>query len=677
MFIQKKALFSTIVCVVVLLALPAIAAQYGQIKGVITDKETGDPVIGASIQVVGTSKGDQTDLDGRYMILMLPPGTYVIRITSVEHSTVEVTDVIVNADLTTEISMALEKKLCDMDRTITVVGKSDPLERYETASKITISQKDIKGKPVQNVNDLMRQVAGIQTTRDGDVFVRGGRAGEVSCTITEKPIGDPLAGSAPLSFVTGSVPPAHGGTAIVNGEPVDAMFFKHHGINPFVDTEDDHLSTFAIDIDDASFTLSRSFVERGHIPPEDAVRTEEFVNHFDYWYSSPDDKAFSIQLDGAPSIFGTNNVWLMRVGIKGREVNPEDRKAANLVFVVDVSGSMNREDRLGLVRKGLTMMVEQLTEDDRVGIVVYGSTGQVVLEPTSIIHKDRILAAIGALRSGGATNAEEGIRLGYEMSEKMFEKGKINRVILCSDGVANVGVTGPDAILKQIKKYADQGITLSSIGFGMGNYNDVLLEKLGNKGDGHYAYVDDLEQAHRVFVDNLTGNLQVIARDVKIQVDFDPEVVRSYRLIGYENRDVADDKFRDDKEDGGEIGSGHTVTALYELKFHSGVPRGDLGKIFVRFEDPDEDEVTEVARKISGDMFADKFDLASPGLRLAAAAAEFAEILRKSHWARGSELNDVLSLATDIYSETEAPEVLEMMVLISKTDKFQRQLAEK
>jgi len=199
-------------------------------------------------------------------------------------------------------------------------------------------------------------------------------------------------------------------------------------------------------------------------------------------------------------------------------------------------------------------------------------------------------------------------------------------------------------MLKQIKKYADKGITLTTVGFGMGNFNDILMEKLGDKGNGHYAYVDNLPEARRIFVENLTGTLQVIARDVKIQVDFNPDVVRSYRLLGYENRDVDDDKFRDDKEDGGEIGSGHEVTALYEIKLQKEESSSNVGTIYIRYKDPDSDEVTEINRRISRSVFSNEFVKASMQFKLAAAAAEFAEILRKSYWAKGSELKDVLAL---------------------------------
>ncbi len=480
--------------------------------------------------------------------------------------------------------------------------------------------------------------------------LRGGRSNEVSYC------------------VDGSVPPAHGGNTPPNGEPVDAMFFKNYGTNPFISTDDDHLSTFAIDCDNASYSMTRAYLNDGNLPPEEAVRVEEFINNFKYNYSHPSDRAFDVEMEGAPSRFG-KGYQLLKIGVVGKKIRTENRKDANLTFVVDVSGSMAREDRLGLVRRSLRMLLDQLTPRDNVGIVVYGSNAWVVLEPTSIRDKGKIIRAIEQLVSEGSTNAEEGIRMGYEMANRNFNPNSINRIILCSDGVANVGRTSAEEFLKFIKGYADKGITLSAIGFGMGNYNDILMEKLGDKGNGHYAYVDSWEESQRVFMENLTGMLQVIARDVKIQVDFDPNVVERYRLLGYENRDVADDKFRDDKEDGGEIGSGHTVTALYEIKFKDGA-RGDFGTVFIRHKNPDSFEVSEIAVKISPSLFRTSFELSSVDFRLAAAGAEFAEILRASYWAKDSKLADVLSVVRNIDQEEQNDQVIELMNLIAKADKL-------
>lgn len=460
---------------------------------------------------------------------------------------------------------------------------------------------------------------------------------------------------------------AHGGTTPPNGEPVDAMFFKNYGVNPFIDTEDDHLSTFAIDVDTGSYTLSRNYLQQGNLPPRDAVRVEEFVNYFDYNYSAPQRDTFAVFFEAMPWSFGheRQNTYLMRIGLKAYEVPDELRKPAVLTFVIDVSGSMSREDRLELVKKSLRLLIDKLRPEDKIGIAVYGSRGHAVLEHTTLARKDAILEAIDALRSEGSTYAEEGIRIGYDMAQAAYTPGHINRVILCSDGVANVGRTGADQILDIIKEKADNGITLSALGFGMGNYNDVLMEQLGNKGNGYYAYIDTLNQAQRLF-GNLTGVLQVVARDVKIQVDFNPDVVRSYRLIGYENRDVADEDFRNDTVDGGEIGAGHATTALYELKLWP-EKEGHIATTQIRYKDPDTWEVTEIAADFNTVQITHSTDAISNAFALASVVTEFAEILRESYWAKGADLADTLARVEMIYeNNSDDPDIAELKDLIAR-----------
>jgi len=439
-----------------------------------------------------------------------------------------------------------------------------------------------------------------------------------------------------------ATPPAGAATPSAEQMPPD-MFFKTYGVNPFVDARQDHLSTFAMDVDTASYALARRYIMEGHLPPAEAVRVEEFVNYFKYDYPSPETGAFAIHLEGAPSPFG-EGYYLLRVGLQGRRISAEQRKDAVLTFVIDVSGSMGDGGRLEMVKKALGMLVKELRPTDQVGLVVYSTQARVVLQPTSASETDVIMAAINSLRPENTTNAEAGLRLGYQMASGAFRSNAINHVILCSDGVANVGQTGPDAILREIKEYAGRDITLSTVGVGMGNYNDVLLEQLADKGNGNYAYVDTLEQAHRVFVQNLTGMLQVIARDAKVQVDFDPAVVSRYRLIGYENRDVADQDFRNDAVDAGEVGAGHNVTALYEVKLNANA-QGNALTVYVRYENPETKQVDEIKQGFARSQFAGHFEATSPRFQLAAAVAEYAEILRQSYWAKDDNLENVQGLA--------------------------------
>lgn len=420
------------------------------------------------------------------------------------------------------------------------------------------------------------------------------------------------------------------------------MFFEDYGVNPSIDTEDDNLSTFALDVDTGSYTIMRNYLSEGNLPPSDSVRVEEYVNYFDQGYPAPPaHQAFGIYLDGAPSPFTqTERYQMLRVGVQGYQVPDEERKDAALTFVIDVSGSMDMDNRLGLVKRSLELLVEQLRPRDRVSIVVYGSEARVVLEPTSGADKGQILEAIYSLQPEGATNAEAGIRLGYQMAMHAYNPEGINRVILCSDGVANVGETGPDAILEEIRHYVEEGVTLTTVGFGMDNYNDTLMEQLADDGDGFYSYVDDLREARRLFLDQITGTLQTIAMDAKVQVEFNPSVVMRYRLVGFENRAIADEQFRDNTVDAGEIGAGHSVTALYEIKLYPEA-QGKIATVFMRWRDPDTRQVVELSQDFNTGELAYEFESADPYFQRAVIVAEYAEILKKSYWAEDSSLGYV------------------------------------
>ena len=447
-------------------------------------------------------------------------------------------------------------------------------------------------------------------------------------------------------------PPSTGGTREPNDAPYGDVFFKEHGTNPFIDTDDDKLSTFGLDVDTGSYTVARRYLNDGNLPPGEAIRVEEFVNSFSYGDRPPSRGDFAIRAEASPTPFMKGELYrVVRFNVRGRVVDEKDRKPALLTFVVDVSGSMNLENRLQLVKRALGLLLDQLKPSDRVGLVVYGTQARKILDPTS--DKEAIREAIGRLIPEGATNAEDGIRMGYEMAARFRLRDGINRVILCSDGVANVGLTGPDSILKVIERQAkDNDIELTTVGFGMGNYNDVLMEQLADKGDGRYAYVDTLEEARRIFVEELTGTLQTIATDAKVQVEFEPSVVARWRLLGYENRDIADEKFRDDTVDAGEIGAGHSVTALYEIKLKEDASRGRAAAILrLRYRSKETGRVVELEHGLRLSEFAGSWESAPRGLKLASLVAEFAEILKGNYWAKEGDLADVLRRARRVSPE--------------------------
>lgn len=468
--------------------------------------------------------------------------------------------------------------------------------------------------------------------------------------------------SAPAAYHTApaaaSESAAYGSSApaaqqiVPQAEDPAGMFFEDYGVNGFVATAQDARSTFAVDVDTGAYTLARSYLTDGALPPAEAVRVEEFINYFTYRYAYPAaDETFAITIDAAPSPFVADpNHRMVRIGIQGYDIPAEERKDVALTFVIDVSGSMDMENRLGLAKRALTLLVEELRPTDAVAIVVYGSQARTVLPMTSAADKNTIIDAIGRLVPDGSTNAEEGLRMGYELAWRAYSPDAINRVVLISDGVANMGATGPDAILETIAQYAAQGITMTSVGVGMGNYNDVLMEQLADKGDGFYAYVDDIAAARRLFVDDLTSTLQTIAKDAKVQVEFDLATVAGYRLVGYENRDVADDDFRNDEVDAGEIGAGHSVTALYEIVLQEGVQAQQvtLATVYLRWQDPESGEVMEINRSLTLDAMAVAFADSDLNLQLAVTVAEYGEILRHSDWGADSSLDEVLSEAQRI-----------------------------
>jgi Ca-activated chloride channel family protein len=438
------------------------------------------------------------------------------------------------------------------------------------------------------------------------------------------------------------------------------MRFHDYGTNPAVETETETTSTFALDVDTASYTLVRNYLNRGILPPPEAVRVEEFVNYFRYEDAPPAHGTFAIRLEVAPSPFDSKR-HLLRIAIVAKEISKRDRKDLVLTFVIDVSGSMDMENRLGLVKKSLRHLVKQLRPTDRVGIVIYGSQARKLLDPTPIHEKGTILATIDDLRPEGSTNAEAGLRMGFETADRAFDSTATNRIVLCSDGVANVGATGPDEILKAIADHAARGIALSTLGFGMGNYNDVLMEQLANKGNGNYAYIDDFEEAKNIFGEKLVGMMETVAADAKVQVQFDAAAVAKYRLLGYENRRLKNEDFRNDKVDAGEVGAGHRVTALYEIALQDDA-KGRLAKVSVRYREPDTKEQVEPEESISVAEIAAK---PSASFRLAACVAQFAELLRKSPHAPAATVTQVLEVATpavtDLDKLADGAEFLELL----------------
>ncbi len=467
-------------------------------------------------------------------------------------------------------------------------------------------------------------------------------------------------------------------------ESDSARYFTHYGVNPTIDTRENPFSTFGIDVDTASYTLARTHLDRGELPPEDAIRVEEVVNYFDYHYDPPASGDFSLHAEVVPSPHRTG-YHVLHLGVKGKDIAAAERPAAHIVFVIDVSGSMGSQGRLQLVKDALRLLVAQLRASDSVGIVAYGSTARVVLPLTPGSDHSTITKAVDELHTEGSTNVEAGLRLGYELAARRELLGRqvpgvgIRRVVLCSDGVANTGAAAADAILRRVGEEAARGVTLTTIGVGMGDYNDTLMEQLADEGNGSYVYVDDRAEARRVFVDHLAGTLQVIAKDVKIQVELEPDAVARYRLLGYENRGLLRSEFDDDRKDAGELGAGHTVTALYEVKLVPG-EHARLGRLRVRYKTPRSESSTELERDLPMELVRSAWSDAAPPTQLSVVAAAYAEKLRGSYWVRNLAWANVQRLYAEIDEDLRAdPDVAELGRLIDRAaaldrrgDKFER-----
>jgi Ca-activated chloride channel family protein len=462
-----------------------------------------------------------------------------------------------------------------------------------------------------------------------------------------------------------------------NRQDFDTATYDHVSENPFLQAASNPLSTFSIDVDTASYSNVRRFINSGSLPPKDAVRVEEMINYFSYDYREPEgDKPFSIDLDATACPWDTNH-RLLRIGLKGRDVATENRPASNLVFLLDVSGSMSPAERLPLVKQAMRLLVEKLTEKDRVAIVIYAGGSGLALSSTTGDRKETILRALEDLKAGGSTNGAEGIELAYKVAADNFIKGGVNRVILATDGDFNIGVTNQGDLTRLIEDKAKSGVFLSVLGVGTDNLKDSTMQKLADKGNGNYAYLDSIDEARKVLVQQVNGTLMTIAKDVKIQVEFNPARVASYRLIGYEKRMLRKEDFNNDKVDAGEIGAGHTVTALYEI-----VPAGtgaadpsasippvdplkyqapnsapavaaqadaktsqEMVTVKLRYKKPDGDtsELTERSFVDNGS----KFENAAPDLKFAAAVAEFGMILRDSQYKGKGTIGAVIEWAQE------------------------------
>ena len=594
-----------------LISIPLYAQKEYEVSGIITD-ETGLPLPGVNINAKGTTTGTQTNFDGEYDILVKKGAT--LTYSFVGYVTEERK---IRKSVTLSFAMQLDKEALD--------------EVVITATGITRKPSELAYKSTSNYNIAVERT------------LSGNTAG----------LNNKINANYKLS---------HSSTTpnILNPEELSNEEYTKIHENKFKSTTLSPLSTFSIDVDKASYSNVRRLINNGQHIPANAVKIEEMVNYFSYNYPQPQNNdPFSINVEQVKTPWN-NDTRLVKIGLQGKTYENEALPASNLTFLIDVSGSMNSANKLPLLKSAFSLLVNQLREKDNVSIVVYAGAAGVVLEPTSGKHKDKILKALNNLSAGGSTAGGEGIELAYKLAEKNFKKNGNNRVILATDGDFNVGASSNSEMEELITEKRKSGVFLSVLGFGMGNYKDDKLELLANKGNGNHAYIDTMQEAKLIFGKEFGGTLYTIAKDVKIQVEFNPSKVKGYRLIGYENRLLEDEDFVNDAIDAGELGSGHAVTALYEvipvgvetkyleasgeLKYTKNEANtnftDELLTVKFRYKKPDGDtsiEMVEVAD--------DVIKTASEDMKFAASVALFGMQLRDSQFFNETTSKDVIALA--------------------------------
>jgi len=459
-----------------------------------------------------------------------------------------------------------------------------------------------------------------------------------------------------------SVVPQHFGNVQDNDK------YAHYENNSVIQTRIEPVSTFSIDVDTGSYSNMRRLINSGHLPVKDAIRTEELINYFSYNITDNKntDAPFNIHTEVGPSPWSDGR-HLLKIGIKAVDIDQHKLPEANLVFLIDVSGSMNSSDKLGLLKKSLSLLTSKLRKQDSISIVVYAGASGVVLEPTSGSNKQKIIRALDNLKAGGSTNGASGIRLAYQVAQQAYIKGGINRILLTTDGDFNVGTVNFEQLKNLVEEKRKTGINLSTIGFGTGNYNDHLMEQLADAANGQYSYIDNLNEAQKVLVDEMSSNLKTVAKDGKIQIEFNPSIVSEYRLIGYENRILNKEDFNNDKVDAGDIGAGHSVTALYEivlnnshakqidsLRYSSTMKKrntspvtNEIAFVKIRYKNPEQSHSTLVSQAVTRDQLQTSINKTSNDFRFAVSVAGFAELLKGGQYQQSFSFKDLIKLANN------------------------------
>ncbi|UTW68304.1 von Willebrand factor type A domain-containing protein [bacterium SCSIO 12643] len=628
------------------ISLSATQAQ-STLKGKITDKDSGEPLPFANIDLRLDNKTlsrAQSDFDGNFIFKNVAPNTYTIRVACIGYKPVQISNIELSIDSIKHIDIKMQPTTIEMQEFVMVEYKNRLIDKSHTTVKRTVSEEDFTSIAIRSTSEVSMNTAGVYD---------------------------------PNSQYKYQLPPSNETYSAITD-------------NNFKDVAFDPLSTFSIDVDKASYTNVRRFINSGQLPPKEAVRIEEMVNYFDYDYPQPkDDKPFSITTEYTKCPWDSSHK-LVHIGIQGKQIEFEDAAPSNLVFLIDVSGSMSSHDKLGLVKTGLHLLVDQLRPQDQVAIVVYAGAAGLVLPSTNGEHKSEIHEAIENLSAGGSTAGGAGINLAYKVAKQHFIKDGNNRIILASDGDFNVGISSREGLVKLIEEKRNQGIFLTVLGFGTGNIKDATMEQLADKGNGNYNYIDNALEAKKVFVTELGGNLITIAKDVKVQVEFNPAAVKGYRLIGYVNRNLNNEDFNDDLKDAGEIGSGHNVTMMYEiiltesdeefsdidpLKYRKDSEslvelNHEVLTIKFRYKDPKASKSKLITEVLYNEPI--PFVQTSNNCKFSVSVASFGMLLRDSEYSGSYAYSDVIELAQnskgtdDDGSRSEFIQLVEMVAVLDR-----------
>ena len=634
-----KAIIS-ILAVLIISAFSIAPEQSRLINGFVKD-EAGNPLPGVSVVVKGTTSGTVTDINGAYQIPVTMSDKYLVfTYAGMEQKEVRITK-------SNQINVVLKTSHLDLEEI--VFTEHEPQKSY-----------------LMTAADMSAPVKG---------YVAGGQPGRHPGRYAKQSHYNPA--------------PAYEGSMVQHNTEGYSTIHE----NGFKDVTHYPLSTFSIDVDRASYSNVRRFLNMGQLPPKDAVRIEEMINYFNYDYPEPKGKhPFSVYTEISRCPWNESH-QLLHIGLKGKSIDKSELPASNLVLLIDVSGSMSAANKLPLLKQAFRMLVNELRPEDRVAMVVYAGAAGLVLESTPGSRKEEIIAALDRLQSGGSTAGGAGLKLAYKVAQENYIEEGNNRIILATDGDFNVGASSNAEMERMIEEKREHGVFMTVLGFGMGNYKDDKMEIIADKGNGNYAYIDNIQEARKVFITEFGGTLFTIAKDVKFQIEFNPARVKGYRLVGYENRLLNDEDFNDDTKDAGEMGAGHTVTALYELipagsneslksidplKYQSSREKqkasakvkadlsAELMTVKLRYKQPDGNTSTKVEIPVKGKVL--DLDETSDNFRFSAAIAEFGLILRDSRYREEATIEQVIALAKGARGDDEEGYRSEFLKLVKLAD---------